>query len=212
MAQPAPEGAVETTLLAEGLAEAGDPRAVAHIQALRGVDGTEAEAATARLALRLDRPDLARDALVAAFVHYRADPWASQLAMSHALALADELTLKHPDAVPALFEALGHPFAASALEEPRRLVRLSVGSRPLEGAVRRFSLRAARALARGRLRTGRSATSGRRRRARPRRAWSRAVPPAGGGGPGRHPAPRASGSAPVVRAEGRCLRPPERYS
>jgi spermidine synthase len=129
MAQPGtPEGAVETTLLAEGLAEAGDPRAVAHIQALRGVDGTEAEAATARLALRLDRPDLARDALVAAFVHYRADPWASQLAMSHALALADELTLKHPDAVPALFEALGQPFAAAALEEPRRLVRLSVGS------------------------------------------------------------------------------------
>jgi spermidine synthase len=124
----APEGAVETTLVAEGLAEAGDPAAVAHIKALRQINATEAEAATARLAFRMGRYDLSRDALVAAFAHYRTDPWPGQVSMSHALALADELTLKHPDAVPVLFEALGQPFAAAALEEPRRLVLLSVGS------------------------------------------------------------------------------------
>jgi hypothetical protein len=129
LAQPgAPEGAVETTLLAEGLAEVGDPRAVAYIQTLRRINATEAEAATARLALRLDNYDLARDALVAALVHYRTDPWPGQVSMSHALALADELTLKRPDAVGVLFDALGQPFSVAALEEPRRLVRLSVGS------------------------------------------------------------------------------------
>jgi spermidine synthase len=127
--QPAPaQGLVEATLLAEGLAEAGDPRALEHVKLLRQVQTTEAEAAVARLALRMGQPELARDALASACVRYRSDPWAGQLAMSHALALADELSLAHPATVPVLFEALGQPFAAAALEEPRRLVRLSVAS------------------------------------------------------------------------------------
>jgi spermidine synthase len=124
----ASDGAVETTVMAEGLAEAGDPRAVEYIRVLRAVDSTEAEAVTARLALRMGRPEMARDALVAAFVHYRTDPWPGQVSMSHALALADELTLAHPEYVPVLYEALGQPFAVAALEEPRRMMRLSVES------------------------------------------------------------------------------------
>ncbi len=123
-----PQGPVEAALFAEGLAEVGDPRAVPYIQELRHVQPTEAAAATARLALRLGQLELARDALVSAFVRYRTDPWPSQVSMSHALALADELTLARPDMVPVLFEALGEPFAVYALEEPRRLVRLSVAS------------------------------------------------------------------------------------
>jgi len=119
---------------AEGLAEMGNSRAIAHIKALHDIQPAEADAATARLALRLGRLDLARDALASAFVRYRTDPWPSQVSMSHALALADELTLDRPDLVPVLFDALGEPFAAMALEEPRRLVRLSVGShgKPLD--------------------------------------------------------------------------------
>jgi predicted membrane-bound spermidine synthase len=123
-----PVGPVETTLFAEGLAETGDPRAVGYIKALREFSSTEAEAATARLALRMEQPELARDALVSAFVHYRTDPWPGQVSMSHALALADELTLGHREMVPFLFEALGQPFSVAALEEPRRIVRLSVAS------------------------------------------------------------------------------------
>jgi len=123
-----PEGPVETTILAEGLADMGDPRAVPYIKALSAIESTEAEAATARLALRMGQIELARDALVSAFVHYRTDPWPGQVSMSHALALADELTLGRPHLVPILFEALGQPFAVAALEEPRRIIRLSVGS------------------------------------------------------------------------------------
>jgi spermidine synthase len=123
-----PEGPVETTMMAEGLAEMGDPRAVPQIKALSAINATEAEAATARLALRLGQLELARDALASAFVHYRTDPWPGQVTMSHALALADELTLARPQLVPILFEALGQPFAVAALEEPRRIIRLSVGS------------------------------------------------------------------------------------
>jgi hypothetical protein len=127
--QPAaPEGAVDTALFAEGLADAGDPGAASYIRALHDIDPTEAEAATARLALRLGQLPVARDALVSAFVHYRTNPWPSQMSMSHALALAEELTRAHAEMVPLVFDALGEPFAVAAIEEPRRLVRLSVGS------------------------------------------------------------------------------------
>lgn len=127
--QPAPaQGLVETTLLAEGLAELGDPRAVPHIKALGERQPTEAGAATARLALRLDQHDVALQALVTALAGYRTDPWASQMAMSHALSLADEMSLRYPQTVPLLFEALRQPFAVGALEEPRRLILLSVAS------------------------------------------------------------------------------------
>jgi spermidine synthase len=123
-----PEGPVETTLVAEGLAEQGDVAAVPYIRTLRDIQPTEAEAATARLAFRMGQLELARDALASALVHYRSDPWPSQVSMSHALALADEMTLARPDLVPVFFEALAEPFAVAALEEPRRLIRLSVAS------------------------------------------------------------------------------------
>jgi spermidine synthase len=129
-AQPhPPEGAVETALFAEGLADRGDQAAVRHIQELRATSPVEAEAATARLALRLGQLDLARNALASAFVHYRDDPWPSQIAMAHALSLADELATAKPDALGVLFEALRQPFAVAALEEPRRLVLLNLAAR-----------------------------------------------------------------------------------
>jgi len=128
--QPAPpEGAVEATLFAEGLAQDGDQAAVPFIQALRAVEPIEAEAATARLALRLGQAELARDALISAFVHYRTSPWPSQIGMAHALGLVEELAAAHAEMVPVLFDALRQPFAAAALEEPRRLVLLSLASR-----------------------------------------------------------------------------------
>jgi len=123
-----PEGAVETTLFAEGLADAGDQGAIPYIQALRAIEPVEAEAATARLAFRMGQTELARDALVAALVHYRTSPWPSQIAMAHALGLLEELAAARPDMVPVLFEALAEPFAVAALEEPRRLVRLHLAS------------------------------------------------------------------------------------
>lgn len=123
-----PEGAVEMALFAEGLADMGDVRAAPYIRRLSEVQPTEADAAAARLALRLGQYELAQSALVSALVRYRTDPWPSQVSMSHALALADELTLARRDMVPVIFEALGQRFAVSAIEEARRLVRLSVES------------------------------------------------------------------------------------
>src|SRR6185503_11060662 len=100
-----------------------------HIQELRATSAVEAEAATARLALRLGQFDLARNALASALVRYRDDPWPSQIAMAHALSLSDELATAKPDALGVLFEALRQPFAVAALEEPRRLVLLNLAAR-----------------------------------------------------------------------------------
>src|SRR5207247_9975213 len=59
---------------------------------------------------------------------YRTDPWASEVRMTHALALADDLTLSRREMVGPILDALSQPFAAAALEEARRIVRLSVES------------------------------------------------------------------------------------
>jgi hypothetical protein len=124
----APEGLLERAILAEGLADRGDSGAVAHIQELRRTEPVEAEAATARLAWRMGQVDLAVGALVSAFTRYRSDPWPGQVSLTHALALADEVSKARPETVQALFDALGAPFAAAALEEPRKIMRLSVES------------------------------------------------------------------------------------
>jgi spermidine synthase len=128
-AQPQPpEGATEAALFAEGLADAGDPRAAPYLRALHEIQPIEAEAATARLALRMGQVELARNALVSAFVHYRTDPWPDQIRMTRALALAQELAAVRPDAAPVLVEALGQPFSVNAVEGPRRLARLVIGA------------------------------------------------------------------------------------
>ena len=123
-----PESPAEVTLMAEGLAEMGDLRAVDQIKALREFQPTEANAAAARLALRRGQAEVAESALATALVEYRSDPWPSQVSMAHALSLADELTLARRDMAPVLFEALRQPFAVAAIEEPRRIIRLSVES------------------------------------------------------------------------------------
>jgi len=124
----APESVVETMLLAFGLSDAGDGAARPHLLALSRVQNTEAEAATAILAFRMGLMELARDALAAAFVHYRDDPWPSQVAMAQALSLALQIAQVQREAAPLLAEALSRAFAVAALEEPRRLVRVQLAS------------------------------------------------------------------------------------
>lgn len=124
----APESAAETMLLAEGLSAAGDAAARAQLAALGRIQGTEAEAATASLAFRMGLLELARNALAASFVHYREDPWPSQVSMAQALALAIQIAQAQRESAPILAEAVSRPFAVAALEEPRRLVRMQLVS------------------------------------------------------------------------------------
>jgi spermidine synthase len=121
-----PTGLVETALFAEGLAERGDADAAPYIRALGAAVPAEADAATARLAYRRGRPDVAADALVSAFTRYRADPWPSQAAMGRALALAREMVAAHPATAIPLYDALSSPFAIRGVEQERRLSRVFV--------------------------------------------------------------------------------------
>jgi hypothetical protein len=132
-----PEGAVETALFAEGLAERGDRAAIPYLRDLAKVEPVEAEVAAARLALRLGLPEQARDALVSAFHHYRFDPWPTQASMRRALRLAEEIAIARPDLAPALFDATAHPFAAGAVGEQRRFTRVLLTAVPgMEGHCR----------------------------------------------------------------------------
>jgi hypothetical protein len=121
-----PSGLIETALFAEGLAEAGDPEAAPYIRALGDFFPAEAEAATARLALRRGLPAVAAEAMVSALTRYRSDPWPSQFAMGRALGLTRQMAGAYPETAPALYEALGAPFAVRALEQDRRLSRVLV--------------------------------------------------------------------------------------
>ena len=132
-----PESAVEIALFAEGLAERGDRAAIPYLRDLAKVQPVEAETVAARLALRMDLPEQARDALVSAFVHYRSDPWPTQSSMRRALRLAEEIAIARPDLAPALFEATAHPFAAGAVGEQRRFTRVLLTAVPgMEGRCR----------------------------------------------------------------------------
>ena len=125
--QPEPPiGPVETTLLAEGLAEKGDERAAAHAARLAEAIPAEGAAVMARLRLRQGRHAEAAAELERAFLAYRADPWPSLLLMSGALGLAGDLARVHPPAAPALFAALAEPFPVYAVESDRLEARLRV--------------------------------------------------------------------------------------
>jgi len=124
----APRGLIESALLAEGLAEAGDPQASGPIDELGRLLPAEADAAAARLALRRGRPDVAAATLMSAFSRYRVDPWPDMAAMNRALDLAVETVTERKDTATLLFEALGEPFAVRALDEARVHTRLRIAA------------------------------------------------------------------------------------
>ena len=124
----APRGLIESALLAEGLAEAGDLQASGPIDELGRLLPAEADAAAARLALRRGRPDVAAATLMSAFSRYRVDPWPDMAAMNRALDLAVETVTERKDTATLLFEALGEPFAVRALDEARVHTRLRIAA------------------------------------------------------------------------------------
>ncbi len=144
-----PQSSMELAMLAEALGDAGDERALAHIERLRAIQPGEADASLGRLRWRQGRLVEATDALVAAFTRYRTDPWPLPYIMSRAVSVAIEVADKDAadkdvadkDAALArrLFDALAEPFAVSALEQRRLTARLrmlrAVGFEPHCAAV-----------------------------------------------------------------------------
>jgi hypothetical protein len=126
-AQPLPASRPdELAMLAESLAESGDAQAPAAIEHLREQHPTEAQAVSARLALRQNRLPEAAQALADAFSRYRSDPWAWRALMSHALPLAEEISKRDPASGETLLRALAEPFAAMTIESKREAAMFAV--------------------------------------------------------------------------------------
>jgi spermidine synthase len=121
-----PTGPFERALVAEGLAELGDPGAPAAIDALGEGHGVEADAIRARLLLRQGRPEEAAALLERALDAYRRDPWPMPRVMRGAVELAEALAHENPALRPRLFAALDQPFAVRLWDVNRLGARLRV--------------------------------------------------------------------------------------
>lgn len=123
--QPRPaEGIVETALLAEALAAAGEAAAEPYVAALARTHPIEAQMARAQLYARTNRDALAVRELTGAFAACRTDPWPWPPALSRALALAEEVAQRTPALAATLHASLAAPFAARVAEEDRLATRV----------------------------------------------------------------------------------------
>lgn len=120
----APSGVTEISIVAEGLAEAGDDAALPLIDRLRRFQPVEASAVLARLRLRQGKRDEAIAALERAFIAFRADPWPSSAVMRRALELAGEVAEGNDAASARLLEAIREPFSVLSVEAARRRIEL----------------------------------------------------------------------------------------
>ncbi|HUL77899.1 MAG TPA: fused MFS/spermidine synthase [Vicinamibacteria bacterium] len=123
-----PSGPNETALVAEVMADAGEQRALAYVEALRAYQPAEADACLARLRLRQGGHEAALAALEAAFAAYRRDPWPSPLVMQGALDAALELAAQKPELGPRVLDSLRPEFALRLLNEVRVEEAFLVGS------------------------------------------------------------------------------------
>jgi spermidine synthase len=124
-----PKEPMDLAMVSEVLADVGDPRARAYIDQLRALQPVEAAALSARFAARRGDPREAGERLIAAFRAYRQHPWAHRKLLGRTIDLAVELTAKYPELVEAVFDALGEPFAAHALQSARLRARAIIGLR-----------------------------------------------------------------------------------
>src|SRR5439155_9170998 len=124
--QPVNTGELATAT--EAFAQAGDARAAAYAQRLAAWQPIEADAIVARLALQQRQFREASILLQRAFKSYRATPWPNYDVMHRALETAIATSRADRASAQPLFDALNHSFAASQLEESRRVAMLTIAS------------------------------------------------------------------------------------
>lgn len=124
----APLDPPEVALVAEALAEAADPEALAALDDLEAIQPTEAAAVRARWLWHRGLHDEALVALRTAFERHRADPWPSPATMLRALDTARGLAATDPARARAVFEMLEEPFAALAIDDARVIRALEIAT------------------------------------------------------------------------------------
>jgi hypothetical protein len=121
-----PRNLTELVMVAESLAQAGQPAARDLAERLRAFNPIEADLVLARLHYRLGEIDQASALLQAAFIKHRSDPWPAPFVVKRALTMARDLAKTHTRHAERLYLALAAPFAVMSLEEDRREAALSV--------------------------------------------------------------------------------------
>jgi len=116
-------------LLAEALAQAGDPEAAARIAALAGRAPTEAAFFAARLALRQGDAVAAAAHLERAFLSLRGDGWVFRPVARRGFELIDEVMAADQFQGRRLLGALAEPFAVLLFEEGRLVTRVNLAAR-----------------------------------------------------------------------------------
>ncbi|MEM7349256.1 MAG: fused MFS/spermidine synthase [Acidobacteriota bacterium] len=118
---------IDRLMLAEALAQAGDPAALDQASALAENRRLgEAAAVRARAAFTGGDAGAARQHLVATFLAARQDPWIHRPTLERALALAGDLARRDKSSGPALFDALSKPFSVRLLDEARLRTRIDI--------------------------------------------------------------------------------------
>jgi spermidine synthase len=117
-----PRSHFEALLLAESLAQMGEPSYVTEIERLRAYDPIEASVVEAIYFYRMGRGEDAARLLAEAFVAFRAWPWADWRLMGEATAMADTLATSSlaPTKVAQLEEAFSKPFSMLQIEDLRK--------------------------------------------------------------------------------------------
>lgn len=123
-AQPAPPSdPIQTLVVAEALAEAGDESVVGHIELMRRMGAGEADFVEARLRQRQGRLEEATEAIERGLARLRTDPWIQSVALNHFLELPLRIAPLDHALGERIYRALEAPFAARLFDEVRRGLR-----------------------------------------------------------------------------------------
>lgn len=114
-----PRTPTEIAALAESLANAGDERARAYIEKLRGYQPTEADAVEARLLLRQGKPREATAAIESTFERHRRDAWPWAVIGRRAIDTAEEIARADPSMADRVYAALAQPLPVYLYEDKR---------------------------------------------------------------------------------------------
>jgi hypothetical protein len=129
---PDPHDLTELAVIADVRAEAGDPRALPAIEALRRERPAEADLIRARYHLQRQEGPAAAAAFESAIREYDRDPWTWTTIVGRCLPLAGRIAAAHPAAAPRLFAALAQPIPADCADLLRRGARFEI-ARQIEG-------------------------------------------------------------------------------
>jgi spermidine synthase len=123
-----PQSPVELLMVAECLADEGNPNAIPYSERLQSIDATEAQAVRARLLWRQHRVDEARETIGAAIVSLRDNPWPMQALIKRTIDLAVEMVENDPtgSSGKAIYQALEKPLAVYNNDEDRMLALIRV--------------------------------------------------------------------------------------